>query len=446
MRRLTVLVALVVLAAACGGGAGDSEQAANEVTIWHTESTPDTLAAFDEIIAAYTEANPGVTVTQENVAWGDLQVKLQAALAAGDPPEITHVEPMLVRSLHEQDLLAPVDPVVDAVGDDYLPELREMFAYDDGHDYGVVHAWGTDLITYRTDLYGSADAPAPAEAQTWDDWQAQMRQVVEGNQGVSGLSLAGAESHNVNEEVYMWLGSNGGRLFDAEGRPTIDTPEMVETLEFWRGLRDDGIITADWASAEYADTLTDLALGQTASVLSFGRATYTFEEQNPEITEQDLVDIAPTKPVGPSGDDWITQLDAEPWVVFKDAGAAEQAVSFLEFFYQPDNYIKWIGSVPTQLLPVRESTFEEPAYQRLPEMEHWSFWIDLQRETLAADKARPLMVIDWEDMRLPYLTDLYGSAILTDMVKEVVEQGVPAQEAATRAQQRADDLLSGQLE
>lgn len=443
---LVILLALAVTAAACGGDAAEGEQAANEITVWHTESTPDTLNAFQEIIDDYVEANPGVTITQENVAWADLQVQLQAGLSAGDPPELTHVEPMFVRSLSEQDLLAPVDAVVDTLGDDYLPELREMFAYDDGHDYGVVHAWGTDLITYRTDLYANASAPTPEEAETWADWQAQLEQVTAANPGVSALSLAGSASHHVNEEVYMWLGSNGGRLFDEQGRPTIDTPEMIETLEFWRDLRESGIITADWASATYADTLTNLALGQTASVLSFGRATYTFEEQNPEIVEEDLVSVSPTKPVGPSGDDWITQLDAEPWVVFKDAPAADQAIDFLQFFYEPDNYLKWIASVPTQLLPVRASTFDEPSYQQLPEMEHWSFWIDLQRETLAADKARPMMVIDWQDMQLPYLADLYGSAILTDLAKEVVEEGVDPEDAAARAQERADELLSGQLD
>lgn len=445
MTRLALtLTALALVALACGTQASDAGDEVT-ITVWHTESTPVTLEAFQEIADAYAEQNPGVTVSQENVAWGDLQVKLQAGLSAGDPPEITHVEPMFVRALYEQELLAPVTGVVESIGDDYLAELRQMFAFEDGEDYGVVHAWGTDLITYRTDLYDQASVRSPEEVETWQEWIDDMEQVVEAHDDVTGLSLAGGPGHHVNEEVYMWLGSNGGRLFDDQGQPTIDTPEMVEVLEFWRDLRERGVIGADWASAEYPDTLSNLALGQTASILSFGRATYTFEEQNPDIVEEDLVDVAASKPVGPSGEEWVTQLDAEPWVVFRDAPAADQAQDFLEFFYEPEQYLKWIASVPTHLLPVRESTFDDPEYQALPELEHWDFWVQLQRQTLADDRARPMMVVNWDDMALPYLTDLYGSPILTDMVKEVVEDGVEPEQAAARAQERAEELLSGQL-
>ncbi|WP_053207209.1 ABC transporter substrate-binding protein [Jiangella muralis] len=436
----TLVLALVLT------GCGDDSTAADgrvEITVWHTESTPTTVAAMDEIIADYEAANPGVTVSQESVGWGDLQVKFQAALAAGDLPEITQVEPMFVRTLYSQDLLVPLDDVVDGLGDDYLPQLRDMFALPDGHDYGVVHAWGTDSVVYRADLYANAPgAGTPEDLETWDDSVEQWRAVSEANDDAYGLMLAGDAAHNVNEEVYLWLGSNGGHLFDENGHVTIDTPEMREVLEYWVELRDSGALSPAWSSQTYADSLSSLALGEAATIFSFGRATYTFEDQAPGLVPGEDIKVAPNRPVGPSGDDWITQLDAEPWVVFKDSPDAEAAADFLEFFFERQNYLRWIGSVPTQLLPVLSSTFDDAEYRALPEVRDWGFWIDQQRQMLESGQAYPLMVTQWSDLELPYVSDLYGSEILVDMVMDVVENGEDVDEALSDAQARADELLS----
>ena len=52
------------------------------VRVWHTETEPQTIAAVQEIINDYEKLHPDVTVKQEGLAWGDLEAKLTAALAA----------------------------------------------------------------------------------------------------------------------------------------------------------------------------------------------------------------------------------------------------------------------------------------------------------------------------------------------------------------------------
>lgn len=450
MRRTTkraCIAAAAVAALAAGltacSGSNESDGAVT-INVWHTESTPETVQAMQDMIDAYEAEHPGVSIVQETVAWGDLQVKMQAALAAGDLPELTQVEPMFVRTLDNQDLLQPIDEVVDSLDGDYLPQLQQMFELEDGHDYGITHAWGTDTTVYRADLYADAGAGSPEDATTWAEQLDQFRAVAAANTGVDPLLLAGQESHNVNEDAYLWLGSNGGHLFDENGHATIDTPEMIEVLEYWQQLREEGLLSAGWSSASYADTQTGLANGDAATIYAFGRAVYTFEDLAPDLVPGEDIDIYPGRSIGPSGDEWITQLDAEPWVSFKDAPDADAALDFLKFFYERDNYYSWISTVPTQLLPVMPSMFEDPEWQELPEVQDWGFWIDSQREALESGRAFPLMVTQLSDLELPYLSDLYGSGILTDMVKDVVENGADPATAAADAQQRADDLLSSQ--
>ncbi|MGZ3495912.1 MAG: extracellular solute-binding protein, partial [Thermodesulfobacteriota bacterium] len=52
------------------------------VRVWHTETEPATIAAFQEIINDFEKLHPDITIKQEGLAWGDLEAKLTAALAA----------------------------------------------------------------------------------------------------------------------------------------------------------------------------------------------------------------------------------------------------------------------------------------------------------------------------------------------------------------------------
>ena len=55
------------------------------VRIWHTETEPQSVAGFQQIINDFEKLHPDITVKQEALAWGDLEAKLTAALAAAHP-------------------------------------------------------------------------------------------------------------------------------------------------------------------------------------------------------------------------------------------------------------------------------------------------------------------------------------------------------------------------
>jgi ABC-type glycerol-3-phosphate transport system substrate-binding protein len=70
------------------------------VRIWHTETEPQTIAAFQEIINGFEKLHPDITIKQEGLAWGDLEAKLTAALAAGAPPDASHGQAVTCASFY----------------------------------------------------------------------------------------------------------------------------------------------------------------------------------------------------------------------------------------------------------------------------------------------------------------------------------------------------------
>ncbi|MCB1992538.1 MAG: extracellular solute-binding protein, partial [Geminicoccaceae bacterium] len=220
------------------------------IQVWHTEPNPATKAVMDEIIADFIETHPDVRIEHEAVGWGDLDLKMQAALAAGAPPTLTQAQTYVERSLAAKGMLMPLNDVFDSIGrDDIFDVINFIHTYDDGNNYGISHAVGADTIIIRKDFYREAGLDPDTAPATWDEWLEQLKALTidsdgDGRMDRYGLGLAGP-SFFINEDLYMWVGSNGGRLFDEVGRPTFTEPQVIETLEFWKELND-CCLSPDW--------------------------------------------------------------------------------------------------------------------------------------------------------------------------------------------------------
>ena len=148
------------------------------------------------------------------------------------------------------------------------------------------------------------------------------------------------------------------------------------------------------------------------------------------------------KPHGPSGKTPAAQVDQEPWMLFKDSKNPEEARAFLKFFYQDENYLEYIQSVPIHFFPITKSLRRSDAYGATPMIQRWSGWLAAQEYYLDNDLVKPTMVVEWDDLNTkPYLMQVLGSGILRDMVMEVTVEGADPKEATQRAQKKAEALV-----
>lgn len=77
------------------------------IHVWHTETNPLSRKAIANIVARFEALHPDIKVEAEALAWGDLEGKILAALAAGSPPELSHGQPITCAALQVQGLLRP---------------------------------------------------------------------------------------------------------------------------------------------------------------------------------------------------------------------------------------------------------------------------------------------------------------------------------------------------
>ena len=441
MRRLRfVLAALAALALALAAAAEAQDK--KVVRIWHTETEAKSVEAFQGIIKEFEKLRPDITVKQEALAWGDLEPKLTAALAAGAPPEASHGQAVTCATFYAKGLLRPMEDVAEAIGRENIWEAIRGPCRFDGKYYGIPHSAATSLLIYRKDIFKQKGLKPP---ETWDDLikvgEAMMERDKDGRVTRYGLSLPGVPLF-INILVGELTKANGGRLFDPRtGRPTFTEKQVVEVLEFYKKLNAT-ILPPGWLGHGYLDTFVNVATGKAAMLYQgYGRGAGLIERHAPkEMANADHFGVL-VRPVGPSGKVTAAQIDAEPWMIFKNAKYPDEAAEFLKFFYREEHYIRYLHSVPIHLLPSLKSVRRNPAYQANDMIGRWKEWQDMQYRYFEADQAKPTLIIEWADLRLPFGLEILGSGIIPDMVTDAV-RGMPSREAAAKAQARAEELIT----
>src|SRR6266545_2988461 len=159
--RMVALATGLIVALAVPASAQDKV-----VRVWHTETEPQTIKAFNDIARRFEAKHPGIKIEAEGLAWTDLEGKIMASLAAGSPPELSHGQPITCTALQSKGLLNPLDEVVKAIGEDNIWEQVKRVCNVGGKQFGLVHAAGTSLLIYRKDLADKAGLKPP---KTWND-------------------------------------------------------------------------------------------------------------------------------------------------------------------------------------------------------------------------------------------------------------------------------------
>src|SRR5207245_10166773 len=215
--------------------------------------------------------------------------------------------------------------------------------------------------------------------------------------------------------------TNGGRLFDADGRPTLGERPVIELLDFYKKLN--RVLPPGWTGHGYLDTFANLANGKAAMLYqAYGRGVGYIEKYAPKAIADPAHFAVADKMVGPSGKTPAAQLDCEPWMVFKDAKGGNEAVDFLKFFFRDESYIPYLHSLPIHLLPIKKSTYRNPKYADNATIRKWRSWVDMQEKYFGNAWIHPLLVTDCDHMTKPHLPHVMAARTPVALVLASVQR------------------------
>jgi arabinogalactan oligomer/maltooligosaccharide transport system substrate-binding protein len=328
--------------------ASPTAEAPEEVNlvIWTKEGEADGGLQFVQGLAdAYTAENPNVTFEIINKEVETLREDFLTAGLAGSMPDLLWTVNDHAGPFTDAELIMAVDGEFDL--SKYVDSALAAVELN-GKTWGVPISNGNHLmLLYNKDL---VETP-PANT---DELIAMGKELTTGDQ--YGLVF------NQTEPFWMvpWLGGFGGAVFGDDGKtPTLDNPEMVNTLQFLYDIKyTDPIIPAE-SDYDGADTL--FKEGKAAMIINGDWSLGGYKE-----ALGDKLGVARIPMVSATGD-WPHPYTSGVYFMLPEGleGAQlEAAKGFIEFVTDEENQVKMISEL--NRLPALASALEDPLISEDP--------------------------------------------------------------------------------
>jgi multiple sugar transport system substrate-binding protein len=201
------------------------------VQMWEPDTRDDAVAASQWWYDAFHQANPGVTVNDLIVPYGDDVTKLKAASDAGTAPDIMWVYGDLHFSLGADGLTRPVNDLLARIGiDRYSAGVKDGIRLNDTY-YSVPFVGFPFFVYYRKDIYEQKGLKPP---ETLDQMLANI-QACNDPPTTYGYGLTNKDiSDTWNLKTAMW--THGAYFFDADDNLALDRQETLDAWAYYKEL------------------------------------------------------------------------------------------------------------------------------------------------------------------------------------------------------------------
>ena len=196
--------------------------------------TDDMVNYYDGLAQDFENANPGIKVDVDVVAWPEIGQKVKTLIASGQSPDIVNNDEFAGEAA--AGLLYRADQIVDAATlKDIIPAFMNNSKYK-GTAYAVPDLASARAFFWNKDIVSAAGIKkAPA---TWPEFLAAAKAIKKKSPDVFPYCLPlGPEEAQM--PFTTWGGGNGARLYDEKTKKyTINTKEFKEALDFMKSLVD----------------------------------------------------------------------------------------------------------------------------------------------------------------------------------------------------------------
>jgi multiple sugar transport system substrate-binding protein len=254
MRRMFLAVvstaALVFSACTSGGGgaspgaetpaasaSGESPSASSafdpttvsgDVVLSGWQASPEEGAALDEVLAAFKEKYPNITVKYEPVA-GDYPAAMTAKFSAQEPPDVFYVDSSVAPEWIDEGVLEDLEPLATERGFDtsqFYSGYLDAFKGPQGGIYGFPKDGNTLAMAYNSDMLTAAGVEPPTDRASLNDAAAKL---------TSGDTKAFCLNNSLDRALAFVYQSGGSLLSEDKTQNTFDSPETQAALKTYLG-------------------------------------------------------------------------------------------------------------------------------------------------------------------------------------------------------------------
>jgi multiple sugar transport system substrate-binding protein len=311
-------------------------------------------------VAAFSEANPGITVEKYGIPWKGYYDKVTTEVQSGAAADVMMITFDRYHQFRAMGALTPLDNYLAKT--DILERFQEQQKTDlaiDGKIYGVISYMRNWQINYNKAFYEEAGLAIPTTPEEFLDAAVKLtKKRADGTVERYGYAMATqSKDGGMYSDVFFWVNGFGGN-FAKDGVPTATDPNTVAAIKFLKKMFDSGAMPSGVGFGTYQQWFPEGKL----AMLHGGQQNWVFvEKQNPDLLKDVGFFPAPfPNATSPGGIQGIL-------VISKDSKHPEEAFKFIEFVSQPDWQRSWL--MASKMIPAQKGIADQAYVDQYPYMQ-----------------------------------------------------------------------------
>jgi len=208
-----------------------------EITYQTIETLPEQQALHQKIVSEFEKSHPQIHV---RIIYDTSKFqKLNVQLAGNAAPDVFYYVVDRLPALAQRGQLSDMTERFASLTDQFHPEVIESCRVN-GKIYMAPFHFSTDILFYNRDWFTQAAEPAPEMSWDWQKFADVAARLA---------ALRQARIPTVLPRPLLLVQSFGGVLF-ADGKCTVNSPETIGALQFYRDLVTRGIAPTTAAMGE----------------------------------------------------------------------------------------------------------------------------------------------------------------------------------------------------
>jgi multiple sugar transport system substrate-binding protein len=222
--RIAAVLVAITLTGGCGGQGDDGA-----IRFWQFWD----LAIIEPLVREFEQQNPGIRVEVQQLTWGSGLEKIQAAIAAGNQPDVCELGSTWLPRFSYEGVLEDLTPVYDELGDRFI--MWESARWQEG-TYGLPWVQGSRALFYNEELFERAGLDPQKPPETWDELLKAAKRIDDLGDGIYGFGLNMGERYVLYKKFMAFAWGNGGKILNDDGSVAFDSNENLEALEYYVAL------------------------------------------------------------------------------------------------------------------------------------------------------------------------------------------------------------------
>lgn len=258
---------------------------------------PGVMDWWAALVKKYEETHPDVKIEWTKVARSSYVDTMTTLFAGGTPPDIVHLAAFEFQQFANNGWLEDLAPYVKESGLDLKGWTGQSACEYQDQTVCLMMLYTGYVMAYNQAMFDAASVAVP---KNWEEYLAAIRALTKDTNGDgitdqfgTGHDTAGGGSQYITEQMNYIL-DTGARFTNADGKVTINTPEMVEGLSRWKTVITEGLTPRDLPSADIRQLFSD---GRIAIRLD-GPQIWPIAAKSPNAANLKLADVPFTAPVG----------------------------------------------------------------------------------------------------------------------------------------------------